>query len=51
MLMATHGSEPQGNLAEKDEAACPRLHQDDAGLGLSNQDLTTNLLHDLGQVF
>lgn len=53
MFMATQGGdEPEGNLAEKDEAACRKLHQEeDAGLGLSNQDLTTYLLSDLEQVF
>lgn len=50
--MATQGGEPEGNLAEKHEAACRKLHQEeDAGLGLSNQDLTTYLLRDLEQVF
>lgn len=52
MLMATQGGEPEGNLVEKDEAACRKLHQEeDAGLGLSNQGLTTHLLRDLEQVF
>lgn len=52
MLMATQGGKPEGNLIEKDEAACRKLHQEeDAGLGLSNQGLTTHLLRDLEQVF